>query len=83
MSKPRVAFFSFTGCEGCQLIVINIEEALLELISLIDIVTFREAMNKISDDYDIAFVEGSISGNSEIERIKSIRLKVEIQNPNE
>lgn len=75
MSKPKVAFFSFTCCEGCQLIVLTLEEHLLDLINLIDIVSFREAMNKISDEYDIAFVEGSISRNSEIERIKEIREK--------
>ncbi len=78
MSKPKVAFFSFTGCEGCQLIVLTIEEALLELIRLIDIVSFREAMDKISNDYDIAFIEGSISRNSEIERIKSIRERAKV-----
>ncbi len=73
MTKPRVAFFSFTSCEGCQLVVLTIEEQLLELINLIDIVSFREAMSEKSEDYDIAFVEGSITTTSEIERIKKIR----------
>jgi sulfhydrogenase subunit delta len=73
MTKPRVAFFSFTSCEGCQLVVLTIEEQLLELINLIDIVSFREAMSEKSDEYDIAFVEGSITTASEIERIKTIR----------
>ena len=73
MTKPRVAFFSFSSCEGCQLVVLTIEEQLLELVNLIDIVSFREAMSEKSDDYDIAFVEGSITTTSEIERIKKIR----------
>jgi len=73
MTKPRVAFFSFSSCEGCQLVVLTIEEQLLELVNLIDIVSFREAMSEKSDDYDIAFVEGSITRTSEIERIKKIR----------
>ena len=73
MTKPRVAFFSFSSCEGCQLVVLTIEEQLLELVNLIDIVSFREAMSEKSNDYDIAFVEGSITRTSEIERIKKIR----------
>ena len=73
MTKPRVAFFSFSSCEGCQLVVLTIEEQLLELANLIDIVSFREAMSEKSEDYDIAFVEGSITRTSEIERIKKIR----------
>lgn len=73
MTKPRVAFFSFSSCEGCQLVVLTIEEQLLELVNLIDIVSFREAMSEKSDDYDIAFVEGSITTTAEIERIKKIR----------
>jgi len=73
MTKPRVAFFSFSSCEGCQLVVLTIEEQLLELVNLIDIVSFREAMSEKSEEYDIAFVEGSITRTSEIERIKKIR----------
>ena len=73
MTKPRVAFFSFSSCEGCQLVVLTIEEQLLELVNLIDIVSFREAMSEKSEDYDIAFVEGSITRTSEIERINKIR----------
>jgi coenzyme F420-reducing hydrogenase gamma subunit len=73
MPNPRVAFFSFSCCEGCQLFVLTIEEQLVELINLIDIVSFREAMSEKSEDYDIAFVEGSITTTSEIERIKKIR----------
>lgn len=73
MTKPSVAFFSFSSCEGCQLVVLTIEEQLLELAKLIDIVSFREAMSEKSDNYDIAFVEGSITRNSEIERLKTIR----------
>ncbi len=73
MTKPRAAFFSFSSCEGCQLVVLSIEEQLLELAKLIDIVSFREAMSEKSNDYDIAFVEGSITMTSEIERLKTIR----------
>ncbi len=71
--KPRVAFFELTSCEGCQLQVLNNEATLLDFLSLVEIVTFREAMSERSDSYDIAFVEGSISRKDEEDRLKEIR----------
>ena len=71
--KPKVGVFSFTGCEGCQLQILECEDELLSILSLIDLVVFREAMDKISDDYAIALIDGGITHPSEIERIKKIR----------
>lgn len=73
MVKPRIAIFDFGCCEGCQLQIINLEEALLDLVGLVDVVGWREAMTGSSDDYDIAIVEGSITREEEIERLKGIR----------
>ena len=74
MPKPKVAFFDFACCEGCQLCVLNLtSEQLLDLISIVDIVEFREAMGEQSDSYDIAFIEGSITRESSIPRLKKIR----------
>ena len=73
MEKPRVAFFDFASCEGCQLQVINLEEDLLKVIEAVEIVSFREATKDHSNDYDIAFVEGSITRRSDEDRLKGIR----------
>ena len=73
MAKPRVAFFDFSCCEGCQLTVSNCEDELLALVSHIDIVTFREIMTERSDNYDIAFIEGSCTREEEIPRLQKIR----------
>ncbi|HHH80320.1 MAG TPA: NADH:ubiquinone oxidoreductase [Thermoplasmatales archaeon] len=73
MSKPRVAFFDFASCEGCELQVANLEEEVLDLIEIVDVVSFREVMKEHSDDYDIAFVEGSIMRPMDEERLKKIR----------
>jgi len=67
--KVRVAFFDFTGCEGCQLAKISMENELLGILQHIDIVNFREAMTEASWDFDVAFVEGSISSTMCVERI--------------
>ena len=73
MEKPRIAFFDFASCEGCQLQVINLEEDLLQVVGAVEVVSFREAMKGHSDDYDIAFVEGSITRKSDEERLNGIR----------
>jgi len=73
-TKPRVAFFDFSCCEGCQLSAIDLEpEQLLDLLAVIDIVEFREAISEKSDAYDIAIVEGSITRDCDIPRLKKIR----------
>jgi len=76
--KPRVAFFDFASCEGCQLEVLNFGPEFLDLLSQIDIVNFREALSERSEDYDIAFIEGSITREHDIERVKKIREKAKI-----
>jgi coenzyme F420-reducing hydrogenase gamma subunit len=78
LKRPRVGFFEFTGCEGCQLQILNKEATLLDFLNLVTIVNFREGMTEASDDYDIAFVEGSISRKDEVERLKKIRKNASI-----
>lgn len=78
MGKPRVAFFDFAGCEGDQLQVINLEERLLDVLEAIDIVSFREAMKGHADDYDIAFVEGSITRRSDEARLRAVRQNAKV-----
>lgn len=71
--KPRLGFFDFTGCEGCQLTVLNLEEEFLELLELVEIVEFREVLSGKGEALDIAFVEGSICRPEEAERLRTIR----------
>ncbi len=73
MSKPKIALFSFTCCEGCSLEVLNCENEMVDLLSAVEITNYREARTNRSDDYDIAFIEGSISRESEVEELRKIR----------
>lgn len=77
-NKPRVAFFDFTCCEGCQLTVVDSLQTHPELLDVIDIVQFREAMSEKSDDYQVAFIEGSCSRPADEERLKHIRERAAI-----
>lgn len=73
VARSRVAFFEFTSCEGCQLQILNDEKTLIPFLSLLDVRAFREAMTDHSDDYDIAFIEGSVGRRDEITRLRQIR----------
>jgi len=72
MSKPKVGIFGFTGCGGCQLEILNLEDYILDLVGAIDIVHFTEAITEHSDNYDIALVEGAVTTKHGVERIEKI-----------
>ncbi|GAB4351845.1 MAG: cytochrome b [Gammaproteobacteria bacterium] len=71
--KPKIAFFDFAGCEGCQLALLNCEEILLELLEHVELVEFREALSETAPRYDVAFIEGSIHREEDVERLRDIR----------
>ncbi len=72
--KPRLAVFKLSSCDGCQLQLLDAEEALLALVGTVDIVHFREARGLSEPGpYDVALVEGSVSTPSQIEEIQAIR----------
>jgi len=78
MSKPKVAFFEFTSCDGCQLTVVDSLQTHPELLEAVDIVQFREAMTERGEDYQIAFIEGSCVRQSDAERLARIRQQAQV-----
>ncbi|HUV29258.1 MAG TPA: hypothetical protein VMW34_17990 [Anaerolineales bacterium] len=78
VDRPKVAFFDFAGCEGCQLTVIDSLQNYPTLLEAIDIVQFREAISEKGDDYHIAFVEGSYTRSEDENRLREIRQKAQI-----
>jgi coenzyme F420-reducing hydrogenase gamma subunit len=71
--KPKVAFFDFTSCEGCQLTVVDSLQTHLDLLTAVEIVQFREAISERGEDYAVAFIEGSCTRESDEARLKQIR----------
>lgn len=76
--KPRVAVFDFTCCEGCELQLANKEETLVDFLSAVEVVEFREISSARSNEYDVALVEGSISRSDEVKRLEGIRTRAKI-----
>ena len=69
-AKPKIAFFDFTSCEGCQLTIVDLLQTHLGLLDLVEIVQFREAMTEKGEDYLIAFIEGSCTRQSDEARLQ-------------
>lgn len=72
--RPRVAVFKMASCDGCQLQILDAEDALLELAGAIEIVNFAEASSDLRPGpYDITLVEGSVSTPEQEAQIREIR----------
>jgi len=73
-AKPRIAVHKFSSCDGCQLALLNMGEALVTLTERVEIKHFAEAgVLDESAHVDIAFVEGSVVTRHDEQRIKAVR----------
>ncbi|MDQ7839945.1 MAG: oxidoreductase [bacterium] len=72
--KPSLAVFKFASCDGCQLSLLDCEDALLAIADALEIANFVEARRQVlPGPYDVTLVEGSVTTEEEIERIKEVR----------
>jgi len=74
MSKPKVAIFEFTDCEGCEVEIISLREKLLVLENRVDIVNWRLGQeNNQPGPYDLTIIEGTPITQNEVDRLKKLR----------
>jgi coenzyme F420-reducing hydrogenase gamma subunit len=74
VSKPRLAVWKFSSCDGCQLSLLDCEDELLALTAAVEIAYFLEASSATAKGpYDLSLVEGSITTAHDAERIHEIR----------
>jgi sulfhydrogenase subunit delta len=73
-SRPTLAVWKFSSCDGCQLSLLDVEDELLALADRVQIAHFLEASSAtVAGPYDVSLVEGSITTPEEAERIKEVR----------
>jgi sulfhydrogenase subunit delta len=73
-TRPKLAVYKFSSCDGCQLSLLNLEDQLLALAGAIEIAFFLEARSRVlPPPYDIGLVEGSVSTPEEEQRIRQVR----------
>jgi coenzyme F420-reducing hydrogenase gamma subunit len=72
--RPRLAVFKFASCDGCQVSILNLDEALLTLAERFHLAHFLEASSHVEEGpWDVVLVEGSITTPHDAERIRRIR----------
>jgi sulfhydrogenase subunit delta len=76
--KLRVGIQSITGCAGCQLSIYFIEDVLLELLEKINLVAAPMIKQHNEEDYDVLFVEGSVSSQEDLDRLLKWREKAKV-----
>jgi sulfhydrogenase subunit delta len=71
----KVGWFSFTCCEGCSMIFLEIlNDKFFEWKKKIEFKSFRMLKKEdIEGPFDISIVEGAISTRKDIEKLKKIR----------
>jgi sulfhydrogenase subunit delta len=71
---PRLAVWKFASCDGCQLSLLDCEDALLTVAGAVDLAYFPEASRRMRQgSYDLSLVEGSITTPHDAARIQQVR----------
>lgn len=74
MSKARVATVWLDGCSGCHMSLLDMDEKLVALASLIEMVYSPVADPKaFPENVDVTLVEGAVSSNEDVHKIQTIR----------
>lgn len=77
MAKIKTAIISLTCCEGCQVVILDLGERLLELLEFIDLEYFplgKELKGQeLEQKYDLALVEGAPITEENIATLKKLR----------
>lgn len=74
MAKPLVATGHFTGCFGCHMSILDIDERILDLVELVEF--DKSPINDIkrfTRPVDIGLVEGGISNDENVEFLRMFR----------
>ena len=74
--KKRLATVWLDGCSGCHMSFLDMDERLIDVAGLADLVysplvDFKE----FPDNVDVALIEGAVSSEEDLHKIKSIDRK--------
>jgi len=74
MAKPKVATGHFTGCFGCHMSLLDIDERIIDLVELVEF--DKSPINDIkrfSGPVDIGIIEGGVSNDENVEFLRQFR----------
>ena len=79
MAKPKIATAHLTGCFGCHMSLLDIDDRILKLIELID---FDKSpindIKKFSGPCEVGIIEGGCSSDEHVETLREFRKNCKI-----
>ncbi|MEI8198121.1 MAG: NADP oxidoreductase [Phycisphaerae bacterium] len=79
MSKPRIATAWLDGCSGCHMSLLDIDEAILDLVAAVDLVCSPIMdIKEFPQNVDVTLVEGAVSSEEDLHKIQKIRARTKI-----
>lgn len=79
MSRPRIATIWLDGCSGCHMSFLDMDERLLAIAERADLVYSPLVDAKVyPEDVDVVLVEGAVSTDEDMKRIRSVRSRTKI-----
>ncbi len=72
-AKVRVATMWLSGCSGCHMSFLDLDERLVELVKLVDIVRSPIVDVKEIPEVDVGIVEGCVNNNEQEHELKELR----------
>lgn len=73
--KLRVATIWLSGCSGCHMSLLDMDERLLELAARIELVASPLADRKEFPEADVTLVEGGVGNREQLEQIRIVRAR--------
>ena len=78
-TKKRLATIWLDGCSGCHMSLLDLDELLVDVAALADVVHGPLVDTKeFPEDVDVTLVEGGVSTDEDIEKIKLVRSRTKI-----
>jgi NAD-reducing hydrogenase small subunit len=77
-AKVRVATMWLSGCSGCHMSFIDLDERIVELVKLVDILYSPIVDVKEIPDVDVGIVEGCVNNNEQEHELKKLRSRCKV-----
>lgn len=78
MAKPKIATAWMAGCAGCHMSFLDIDEAILEVVKLVDITASPITDFKEFQPVDVGIVEGAVNTAKDEEVLRELRANCKI-----
>ena len=77
-AKVRVATMWLSGCSGCHMSFLDLDERLVELVKLVDILHSPIVDTKDIPEVDVGIVEGCVNNNEQEHELKKLRSRCKV-----